>query len=358
MNDYPDEKLHDEEEIALCRIECEKLRKSIEKLRCGDENKNHFSKTLADRNDPRGKPLHVRPKRTLRGHFSKVYDVAWGPDSHSLVSASQDGKLIVWDGPSTNKICSISLKSLWVLACDYGPDDKFVASAGLDDMCTIHPIIPEGQKSRSGVEECFTLQEHDGYISSVKFVNEHELITSSGDTTCILWDLESRRPIATFQDHVQDVTDVDSCGQNLVATASCDATARIWDSRQSGRPAVDFVGHEADLNSVRWFPDENAIVTGSDDSTCRFFDIRSRCQMNMYTMDDITSGVTSLDFSQSGNYIFAGYDDNTLFVWNTLTGKVEQQIQGHTNRISSVCVSGDGRAVCTGSWDTFVRIFS
>ena len=32
----------------------------------------------------------------------------WGADSRNLVSASQDGKLIVWDSYSTNKVTSIS----------------------------------------------------------------------------------------------------------------------------------------------------------------------------------------------------------------------------------------------------------
>ena len=30
----------------------------------------------------------------------------WGADSRNLVSASQDGKLIVWDSYSTNKVIS------------------------------------------------------------------------------------------------------------------------------------------------------------------------------------------------------------------------------------------------------------
>ena len=32
----------------------------------------------------------------------------WGADSRNLVSASQDGKLIVWDSYSTNKVTSSS----------------------------------------------------------------------------------------------------------------------------------------------------------------------------------------------------------------------------------------------------------
>ena len=34
----------------------------------------------------------------------------WASDSRNLVSASQDGKLIVWDSYTTNKVCLFYLK--------------------------------------------------------------------------------------------------------------------------------------------------------------------------------------------------------------------------------------------------------
>ena len=42
--------------------------------------------------------IQMRTRRTLRGHLAKIYAMHWGTDSRNLVSASQDGKLIVWDG--------------------------------------------------------------------------------------------------------------------------------------------------------------------------------------------------------------------------------------------------------------------
>ncbi|RCN41559.1 WD domain, G-beta repeat protein [Ancylostoma caninum] len=47
----------------------------------------------------------MRTRRTLRGHLAKIYAMHWASDSRNLVSASQDGKLIVWDSYTTNKQC-------------------------------------------------------------------------------------------------------------------------------------------------------------------------------------------------------------------------------------------------------------
>lgn len=50
--------------------------------------------------------IQMRTRRTLRGHLAKIYAMHWGSDSRNLVSASQDGKLIVWDSHTTNKVRS------------------------------------------------------------------------------------------------------------------------------------------------------------------------------------------------------------------------------------------------------------
>uniref|UniRef100_A0A8C3PG31 Uncharacterized protein n=1 Tax=Chrysemys picta bellii TaxID=8478 RepID=A0A8C3PG31_CHRPI len=48
--------------------------------------------------------IQMRTRRTLRGHLAKIYAMHWCTDSKLLVSASQDGKLIVWDTYTTNKV--------------------------------------------------------------------------------------------------------------------------------------------------------------------------------------------------------------------------------------------------------------
>lgn len=54
--------------------------------------------------------IQMRTRRTLRGHLAKIYAMHWGSDSRNLVSASQDGKLIVWDSHTTNKVIFLIFK--------------------------------------------------------------------------------------------------------------------------------------------------------------------------------------------------------------------------------------------------------
>ena len=56
--------------------------------------------------------MHIKNRRVLKGHFAKIYAMHWAEAvseelSKQLVSASQDGKLIVWNAASANKVHAI-----------------------------------------------------------------------------------------------------------------------------------------------------------------------------------------------------------------------------------------------------------
>jgi len=88
------------------------------------------------------------------------------------------------------------------------------------------------------------------------------------------------------------------------------------------------------------------------------FDIRAYAQLNKYGNERILCGITSVAFSSTGRLLFAGYDDYNCYVWDTLTGQLVQQLAGHENRVSCLGVTKDGRALCTGSWDTTLKIWA
>ncbi len=59
----------------------------------------------------------------------------------------------------------------------------------------------------------------------------------------------------------------------------------MWDMR-SNKCTRTFEGHESDINSVVFFPDGNAFGTGSDDSSCKVFDLRAYNQASIIMCDD------------------------------------------------------------------------
>jgi len=69
------------------------------------------------------------------------------------------------------------------------------------------------------------------------------------------------------------------------------------------------------------------------------------------------AGVTSVDVSKSGHYIFAAYDNGHVYMWSTLQGEYICDLP-HDSRVSSLGVSEDGYALATGCWDFNLRVFA
>lgn len=300
--------------------------------------------------------MTIKQRRVLKGHFAKIYAMHWAVGDHNrnLVSASQDGKLIVWNAYTMNKINMIPLRSSWVMTCAYSPCGDLVACGGLDNICSVFNLRSSEQPIKLWKE----LSQHTGYLSCCRFVDDRRIVTTSGDMTCILWDVERGQAITTFSGHNGDVMSVSvNAEKNMFVTGACDATAKIWDMRQSGA-VQSFKGHESDINAVSFFPNGNAFGSGSDDATCRLFDIRADRMLMNYTNDKILCGITSVDFSSSGRFLFAGYDDFNCYVWDIVKGKNLCVLPGHDNRVSCLGVSSDGMALCTGSWDSFLKIWA
>ena len=61
-----------------------------------------------------------------------------------------------------------------------------------------------------------------------------------------------------------------------LVTGSDDSTARVWDLTAEERPAGPIIlrGHEGPIRAVAISPDNHWLVTGSDDNTARLWNLR------------------------------------------------------------------------------------
>tara|TARA_B110000208_G_scaffold49635_1_gene65468 strand:+ start:2740 stop:3051 length:312 start_codon:yes stop_codon:yes gene_type:complete len=95
---------------------------------------------------------------------------------------------------TTNKLMAIPLRSSWVMTCAFEPKvGAMVACGGLDNMCSIYRV-----NQTSVVHATKELAQHDGYLSCCRFIDEQRIVTCSGDSLCIVWDVERAEPTWVF----------------------------------------------------------------------------------------------------------------------------------------------------------------
>lgn len=364
---------------------------------------------------------YLKLYNTLKGHQDKIACIRWSRDSNYILSACQDGFMIIWDPVTGLKRQAVSLENPWVLTCAYSPNGSLVASGGLDNACTVYQVnrdAPEdGPYADYNGADTFPmmgmfrhktqtiLKSHTAYISDCDFINDVNLVTASGDMTCCLWDVTRLVKIRDFVDHLGDVLcistnpNISLTTSNLFVSGSSDGYVKLWDLRQKA-PAQNFFVANSDVNCVKQFNDNNSFIAGSDDGLVRFFDLRADCEINRYslkayfqakntasqtylghntnsllmnssssTTSDLslqstydTPGVISVEFSKSGRFIYSCYANYGCIVWdslrNEIIGSIGSGAESHSNIINQVKVSPDGIGLCTASWDSTIKVWS
>lgn len=346
------------ERLAAAKTQLDNLKQRIRQMQRAKEDEINW--------ESHGRATSVlfafQTRRNLLGHYGKVYALDWSKEPNVVLSASQDGKLIIWNAFTMNKKAAISLKSNWVMTCAFEKDDnRFVACGGLDNICSIYEASTGGVGG-SNMAMPNELIGHDGYLSSCEFIGGNRMLTSSGDSTCALWDISEGkgRRLQTFSDHSADVMSVSVLPQdkNTFASGSCDSTVKVWDIRANACVRT-FTGHVSDVNAVEFFPSGMCVGTGSDDASCRIFDLRSCGPINVLTEEKIIAGVTDVVFSYTGRLMFASYDESFCRAWETVSKDgVWHELKAHKNRVSCLGVNYTGQALCTGSWDTELAIWA
>jgi guanine nucleotide-binding protein G(I)/G(S)/G(T) subunit beta-1 len=347
------------EKISDAKKEAETIKLSIKKL-LKLKNNGYFDNNNNENNNNNSLKIIIKPRRILKGHFGKIYACQWASDNRHIISASQDGKLIQWNGITQNKVSTIPLRNSWVMCCSLEQSNNRLASCGgLDNICSVYDLESSGSSKPTR-----ELVGHTGYISSCSFVQKTKILTSSGDSTCVLWDLTRSVPIQRFTGHTADimcasVTSSDS--NNIFATASCDCSIIVWDIR-SNKPVHSFVGNFTnDVNTVTFFPDSYAIGAGSEDCSCRIFDLRCWNQISCMSSPDILSSVQCTTFSRSGRLFIAGYDDSSLRLWDVLSTNQTPAYKiskAHESRVTCMSINKEGTVLSTGSWDMTLKCWA
>lgn len=354
---------------------------------------------------------NLKKIRTLKGHHNKIVDTKWSKDSSTILSASQDGFMLLWEASTGFKKNAVLLDNQWVLSCAISPNNKLVASAGLDNHCTIYKIQPNNMVQQNIVS---IFKGHSGYISECEFLSDNFILTASGDMTACKWDITKGAKVMEFSEHLGDILALaipkENSNTNIFATAGSDGHCLVWDSRQQGSVQKFLVGN-TDVGTLQFFSNNNAIATGSDDGLVRLFDLRADCKISEYSLMDKqnslkyllpsnfnskkgnynhtlnsgssysgtplsagrhneknslfsqdstydTEGVVSIDFSKSGRLMYTVYSNYGCIIWDTLKGELVGSLQGHDNKINKVKASNDGYGVLTGSWDETINIWT
>ena len=201
----------------------------------------------------------------ITGHQAAVRAIAINADN-ILASGSEDATVKLWN-ISTGKILK-TLKGhtseIWSIA--YSPDGKLLASGSLDGTIRIWRI-------KTG--ECLkVLDDHTDWVFSVAFgSNNYSLVSTSSDGTIGLWNINTGKCQVIQVDKGSSQSVAFSWDGRMLASCNSEHSIKLWNSH--GECLKDLSGHTGLINSLAFAKGDRQLVSSSADETIAIWDLES-----------------------------------------------------------------------------------
>ena len=273
----------------------------------------------------------------VTGHTGAVWSVAFTANGRTLATGSGDGTARLWDLADPNRPRQIGepltghTDDVYSVALTAYGDT--LATGSYDRTARLWDLTDTDRPRQVRRH----LTGHTGAVYSVAFtVDGRTLATGSGDRTARLWnltDLNRPRQIGrSLTGHTDGVTSVAFTADGFtLATGGIDKTVRLWDltiptePRGWGQPLT---GHTGDVRSVAFTADGRILATGSGDGTARLWNVTFPTRPQQIgepptghtrqigqSLIGHTDGVTSVAFTADGRILAAGGIDKTVRLW-------------------------------------------
>ena len=217
-------------------------------------------------------PLRVLPEaQILGGHSGYVTAVAWSPDGHHILTASNDGTARIWDATTGDNTLTLThTNSLSVVA--WSPDGHHILTGSEDGTVRIWDAATG--------DNTLTLT-HKASVTAVAWSPDaRHILTVSRDRTVRIWDATTGDNTLTLT-HTDPVTAVAwSPDGHHILTVSRDRIARIWDATTGDNTLT--LTHTSWVRAVAWSPDGHHILTASEDRTARIWDATKGEQVRFF----------------------------------------------------------------------------
>lgn len=286
----------------------------------------------------------------FRAGDAAVVALALSPPGDRCATASQDGKVRIWNLVSGQKVLEWTGHQGAVATLSFSPDGLALATGGADGQLKLWRA-DTGRliDSREG---------HAGELAALAYsARGSYLATVGSDRALRVWPLEAG---VLSQPQVLRSRTVDlravaiSRSGTYRATAGHDGRINVWDG-PTGRLVRSFKAHEGAVESLRFLPDERHLVSGGQDRRIKIWEAGAGREVR--TLVGHTGGVLSLDVSADGRWLASGSFDTTVRLWDMASGEARHQLIGHRSSVRSVAFSPDGRLLASGSTDETVRLW-
>jgi hypothetical protein len=280
------------------------------------------------------------------GHRDAVVWLAVAPDGHSIMSASTDHMIKLWDIDGKRLIRNLGVHKDMARTALFMPDGVNALTAGDDGEIVLRKLAD------GAVLHVFSSGENGG-VRNLAISPDGKLAVSGHDTgTVIVWDIDKGSVLHVLPGHDWSVSAVAVSPDGTHAiSGSIDGELKLWDI-VSGKQLRSWHGHEQGTYGAVFTADGHHVVTGSGDYTIKLWDLDTFRELRRF--EGHSGTVYEIALSPDGKRLASVSLDGTARLWNMDTGAEITEFDPGTGPLYSVAFAADG-TLLTGGYDRTIR---
>jgi len=186
-------------------------------------------------------------------------------------------------------------------------------------------------------------------------IDNGKFVSVGGDKLVFLWDVTTGKLIRKFQGHTARINCVDwNSDCSVLVSGSYDSTIRFWDYRSISHNEIQVCKNFKDSVS-KVIVDDTSVITSSMDGCIRTFDIRA----GEIVVDDLAQPIHSMDLSHDKKCVIASCTDNKIRMFERSSGDTLNEYVSHKAESYSIGCKfiWDDSHIISGSEDGVIYIY-
>lgn len=281
-------------------------------------------------------------------HF--INSCSYSPDGRTFTIGLNNGDLELYDSSNWSKTRTFRGHTGSVLKLAYSLSNLHIVSGGRDGTVRLWDVDSDQPR--------LTLDDYSAPVATVAFSPSGHQFASASGTTIWIRETKTGAHLLVFNEHTLSVTSVAFSPSGLqLASSSNDGTIRLWDLKDSGKPALVFSRDHGPVYCVAFSPDAGGrkIVSGHLSHDVHLWDTATGDHSR--SLSGHTSGVHSVTFSQDGRWIATSGADMSVRLWSAKSGIQMSVFEGHEGVVPSVAFSPIRQQIASCSDDRTVRLW-
>jgi WD40 repeat protein len=280
--------------------------------------------------------------KTFKGHTNHIKSVAFSPDGQRILTSSNEAA-VLWDAQTGKEARRFKthIQSMWAVA--FSPDGKRILTGSSEGAVVLWDAETGKEANR--------FNGHTGLVSAAKFSTDgRRILTGSWDRTAVLWDADTGKEIRRFKKQATFVNSVAFSPDGKRILTGSEATV-LWDA-ETGEEIKRIEEGFDFIHAVAFSADGKRIIAGSENTVVRDADTGKEV---MRIKGQITTSITSVEFSPDGKQILTASMDTGAVLSNSDTGeeikRFNLKTEGNGGAITWATFSAEGKRILTGSRD-------